>query len=289
VAARVAGVPIVLSVHNLMYEPEIRIDNPRFSSFKQQAFRAAERLAVRVARPHVIAVSDAVRRSVLAHLSLASERVTVIHNGVDLKAFSPPSADERAAARARLGVPAGVPVVAAVGRFVALKGHHYLLEAMSRLRVSHPQAHLLLAGAGPLQGAIETLAAKLGLADAVRFLGPHDDVREVIAAADVLAAPSLSEGFGLSVVEAMAMAVPVVASRTGGFAEIVDDGHSGLLVPPRDPNALATALAHLLDDANLRRRVGAQGRATAEARFDVRASARAIERIYERALAARVA
>jgi glycosyltransferase involved in cell wall biosynthesis len=152
------------------------------------------------------------------------------------------------------------------------------------VRRTRSDCRLILVGQGPLAPTLRELTSSLDLQDAVDFLDPRDDIREVLAAADVVAAPSLSEGFGLSVVEAMAMARPVVATRVGGLLEIVDDGRSGFLVPPADPSALAAALLRVLNDAVLRRELGERARAVAELRFDIRGTARATERIYDTVL-----
>jgi glycosyltransferase involved in cell wall biosynthesis len=289
--AKLAGwwtrIPVVCSLHNLMYEPEIRIDNPRFAPWKQAALRVADRVTDRLARPQLVAVSGAVRTSVIARLGVDPARVTTIPDGVDTKAFTPASADERIAARRALGLPPDAAVVTIVGRLVPLKGHATLFDAVARLRVRHPGLRVLVVGHGVLEADLHTRAASLGVGDVVRFLGARGDVRGILAASDVLAAPSLSEGFGLAVVEAMAAGLPCVASRTGGLAEIVEDEASGFLVGPRDPGDLAHALGRLLGDAELRERCGARGRAIAEARYDVRGTTGRLEDLYATVLARR--
>jgi glycosyltransferase involved in cell wall biosynthesis len=282
-----AGVPVVCSLHNLMYEPEIRIDNPRLAPWKQAAQRIADRLTDRLARPQLVAVSEAVRESALARLGVEPARVVTIPDGIDTKAFTPASADERAAARRGLGLALDAEVVTIVGRLVALKGHASLLEAVGRLRATHPRVRLLVVGRGPLEADLRAHTARLGLTEVASFLGARGDVPRVLAASDVLAAPSLSEGFGLAVVEAMAAGVSCVAARTGGLAEIVEHDASGLLVPPRDALALADALGRLLGDAALRRRLGERGRAVVEARYDVRDTARRLDDLYAAVLARR--
>jgi glycosyltransferase involved in cell wall biosynthesis len=143
---------------------------------------------------------------------------------------------------------------------------------------------VLVVGRGPLESELRREAVRFGVADLVRFLGARGDVRRVLAASDVLAAPSLSEGFGLAVVEAMASGLPCVATRTGGLAEIVEDGVSGFLVPPRDVAALADTVECLLGDRALRARFGERARAVAERRYDVRDTARRLEELYDAVL-----
>jgi glycosyltransferase involved in cell wall biosynthesis len=284
-AGWLTGVPVVCSLHNLMYEPEIRIDNARFTPWKQQVLRTGDRISDRLARPQLVAVSEAVRQSVVRRLGVDPSRVVTIPDGIDLKAFTPASADERAVARRQLCLAPDAEVVTIVGRLVTLKGHATLLEAVARLRTARSRVRLLVAGRGPLEADLRDRATRLGIADVVSFLGARGDVRCLLAASDVLAAPSLSEGFGLAVVEAMAAGLPCVAARTGGLAEIVDDGDSGFLVPPRDAASLGEALARLLSDVPLRRRLGERGRAVAEERYDVRTTARRLGELYASVLA----
>jgi glycosyltransferase involved in cell wall biosynthesis len=287
-AAQVAGwrerVPVVSSLHNLELEPEILRDSVRFTRRKQWALRQAARLGVRLGRPALVAVSEAVRRSAIGQLGVAPEVVTTIHNGIDIDAVVPTPAP--AALRDSFGLPRSALVLAIVGRLVPLKGHRYLLEALPALRASVPDTILLVVGEGVQREALEALAAAHGLAGAVRFLGTGRDlVDRALGAADIVVAPSLSEGFGLAVLEAMAMSRPCVASRTGGLPEIVEHEGSGLLVPPGDTAALADALLRLARDPALRVRMGRRGRAIVEERFDIRDTARRFAALYDDVLA----
>jgi glycosyltransferase involved in cell wall biosynthesis len=287
-AAQVAGwrerIPVVSSLHNLELEPEILRDNVRFTRRKQWALQQAARLGVRLGRPTLIAVSEAVRRSALRQLGVAPDTIMTIHNGIDVDAFIRPS--EQAPLRARLGVSPSALVLAIVGRLVPLKGHRYLLEALPALREVAPETTLLVVGDGAQRETLAAFAATHGLLEAVRFLGTGRDlVDRVLEVADIVVAPSLSEGFGLAVLEAMAMGRPCVASRTGGLPEIVEHEGSGLLVPPADAGALANALRRLAADPALRERMGRRGRAIAEAQFDVRETARLFSGLYDDILA----
>jgi len=287
-AAQLAGwrerVPVVSSLHNLELEPEIGRDNPKMSANKRRLMRAASRLAIRLGRPTLVAVSAAVRDSALRTLGADPARVVTIHNGVDLDAAT--VGPDRAAAREAWGIDASTLVLVIVGRLVSLKGHRYLFQALSGLRTRHPGTTLLVVGDGPFLEPFRTQVRDLGLAGAVRFLGAAPGLAErAVAAADVLVAPSLSEGFGLAVLEAMAMRRPCVVSRTGGLPEIVEDGGSGFLVAPGDVPALTAALTRLADDAALRERLGRRGRAIVEERFDVRETARRLAALYDGVLA----
>lgn len=189
-----------------------------------------KRLKYRAATGYV-AVSDAVRR-VLIDGGVAPERIDVVPDAVDPAPWT--RAVDRAAARERLGVPDGVPWLVAVGALVEHKGHRVLIDALRGV----PDAHLTIAGDGPLRGRLEAQAA--GLGSRVRFLGQRGDVPEWLGAADRFVHPSLEEGLGQAVIEAMLAGVPVVASRAGGVPEVV--GEDGVLVPPGDVAALTAAL-----------------------------------------------
>lgn len=189
-----------------------------------------------------VAVSHAVARVLLAG-GVASERIRVVHDGVDMQPWRIPT---EPGAGERLGVPRGVPWVAAVGALVDHKGHEVLLDALQEL----PDVHLVVAGDGPNRRALELRAKPLG--DRVHWLGQRDDVAAWLGGADVFVHPSHEEGLGQVVIEAMAAGVPVVSTTAGGLPEIV--GSDGTLVRPGDPNALATALAAVLADPKARER-----------------------------------
>ena len=226
----------------------------------------------------VIATSDAVAR----RFCRAAAKVRLVPNGIDLTRFTPraPSAGLRAA----LGVPPSSPVVLSIGRFVAEKGHRHLLEAAARVERTKPGVHWVLVGAGELEAPLRRQARGLGLESRVHFAGWREDVPDVLAVSDVFVLPSESEGFGRVVVEAMAMAHPVVATAVGGVPEIIRDGETGILVPPSDPAALADAVRSLLDDPVRASRLGAAGRARAESRFSLTAHIDAIEGVYTEVL-----
>jgi glycosyltransferase involved in cell wall biosynthesis len=232
----------------------------------------------------VIAISRAARAALGAR-GLDAERIEIVPSGVDTGSFQ---ALDAGAARAALGIGAGQGVLAIVASLHERKGHAVLLEALARLAGQGVRPLCLAAGTGPEGDALQDRATALGLAAQLRWLGQVSDVRQVLAAADVVVLPSLAEGLGVAAIEAMAAGRPVVASAVGGLPELICDGEQGLLVPARDPEALARALARCLGDAVLRARLGAAGRRRADA-FSTEAMARGTEAVYERALAARLA
>src|SRR5262245_25614198 len=226
----------------------------------------------------VIATSDAVTR----RFRRAAGKVRLVPNGIDLARFTPRASSP--ALRAALGVPPSSPLVLSIGRFVPEKGHRHLLDAAARIERTKPGVHWVLVGAGELETPLREQARALGLESRVRFTGWRDDVPDVLAVADVFVLPSENEGFGRVVVEAMAMARPVVATAVGGVPEIVRDGETGVLVPVSDPQALGDALRALLDDPARAARLGAAGCARAQSRCSLVAHVTGVERVYTEVL-----
>ncbi|HEY7509969.1 MAG TPA: glycosyltransferase [Vicinamibacteria bacterium] len=232
-----------------------------------------------------VAVSRAAADFLVESKRVPARKVVVVPNGRDLDLFRP--GDGGAALRAQLGIAASTPVVGVVARLEPQKGHAYALEAFAEVRRARPAARMLLAGDGSLRAALESHAAALGLRDAVVFLGHRTDLPPVIDAMDLVLLPSLYEGMPLSVIEASAMGKPVVATAIDGTPEVLEDGQTGLLVPPGDAPALARAALRLLDDPEQTRRMGEAGRRRALARFDVRAQVQATTRVFEAVLEGR--
>lgn len=213
-----------------------------------------------------IAISEAIRQFVIRFGSAPPERLVTIHYGLDPSTVPAPP-DARAALRESLGLPGDCPVVGSVCRLAGQKGLLYGLRGFARIAPRFPQAHYVIAGDGPLRPRLETEAHRLGLAERVHFLGWRDDARAIIAGLDVLLAPSLWEGFGLVFLEAMALCVPVIGACVSAIPEIVIDGETGWLVPPRDPDAIGAALHEAFTDPPAARMRGANGRRRLEERF----------------------
>lgn len=194
----------------------------------------------------VIAVSDAVARQV------RGARACVVYPGVKM-----PRRSFTAQETLRPGRSA---VIGTACRLVAIKGLQYLLQAIARLRAEFPEVRLEIAGSGVLQADLERQVHELGLAKSVTFLGWQPDMAAAMSRWNVYVQPSIDEGFGIAALEAMATGLPVVATGVGGTLELVQDGATGWLVPPRDPAALAGRIGMLLGDEHLRRRMGHAGR-----------------------------
>lgn len=193
------------------------------------------------------------------------ERTQVIYNGIDFARLDKqPGTDLRPS----LGIAPGTVLIGAAGSLIRRKGHDVLIRALGQMEKGQ-EAHLLIASGGPERDALERLTAELGLSARVHFLGYHDPITDLYQSCDIMALASRADAFGLVLAEAGYSRRPVVATRVGGIPEVIEDGATGFLVPPEDPQALAQALARLVADSGLRARLGEAGRLRAETRFSV--------------------
>jgi glycosyltransferase involved in cell wall biosynthesis len=229
---------------------------------------------------HVFAVSNHVRASVryprpLRFLPMPP--IETVYHGLDPAAVGRwQSAD---GVREEFGIPYDAPLVGMVGNFRAEKGHRILLQAAIRVRQAIPRVRFLLVGYGPLESETRRLARQLGLEDTVVFAGARDDAPRITGGFDLFALPSLSEGLAIALIEAMALGRPAVVTNVGGLTEVIEHGKQGLVVNPGDPGELAGAIIRLLEDANLRRALGAAAR-TRAGDFDIRKALRRHEEVY---------
>ncbi|HZR14256.1 MAG TPA: glycosyltransferase [Acidimicrobiia bacterium] len=223
-----------------------------------------------------IAVSDEVRDTMWPYLR---RRARVIIHGVDVDAIAA-QRSQRDAVRAELGIGPDEPVAGTIANFRAQKDYPNLLEAARLLERRGSPVRFVAVGQGQLEDETRALHARLGLGDRVLLLGRRDDAVRVLAACDVFTLASSNEGLPVAVMEAFALGLPVVATHVGGVPEAVRDGIEGILVPPREPKALADAIDELVRDGARRASMGAAARARGE-RFDIGVTVREIERVYD--------
>ncbi len=226
----------------------------------------------------ILAVSSAVRE-VLIQDGIAPERVVVVPDGIDPARLRK---EERLFSRAELGLPQG-PLIGQVAALAWHKDPLNFLRVMALIKEERPDVHGVMVGAGPLDGEVRQEIARLGLSRTVFLMGFREDVPRLLRHLDVCVLSSRMEGLGTSILDAMALGVPVVATRTGGIPEMVEDGVSGLLAPPRDAPALAAAVRRALEDQDLRERLKVGGLKTVE-RFSAQAMVRSTRAVYAAAL-----
>jgi glycosyltransferase involved in cell wall biosynthesis len=267
-AARAAGAP------HIVHTPHGHIFDGYFSPATARLFGALERLAARWT-DRIITLSDEEAQD---HLRLGigrPDQFVTIPSGVDLTEVvtAPP-----------VRLVTGAPVVGAVARLVPVKGLQYLIDAAPEILRRVPEARFVLVGDGEMRAALEAQARGMGLADRVTFSGFRKDVPSVMAGMDLVVLPSLNEGMGRVLVMAMALGKPIVATKVGGVAELLGGGESGLLVPPRDPQALAEAVTAILEDPGRARCFGEAGRRRAP-RYSAEAMLDSLAKLYREVMA----
>jgi len=293
-AAQRVGVPIVV------HTPHGHVFHSYGSRLKSRLFIAAERHCATMA-DRLVALTETERQE---HLELgvgAARNWRVIHSGVDFAPFEA-AREDREATRRELGIPPSACVIGTVGRLVPIKGQTFLIDAFSRVAAGHDGLHLLLVGDGELREQLIAQAHGHGLHVAehasgsrqqqatsaargtVHFTGLRRDVPRLMSAMDVFTLPSLNEGMGRVLVEAMAMELPCIASRVSGIPDVVQDGETGWLVPARDPEALANAMVAAIQDPGRAQNMGAWGRRRVVPAFGVERMVEKLEALYRELL-----
>lgn len=227
----------------------------------------------------IITNASAITEALVANRIASREKIVTIPNGIPIPPY-PPDPAAVSAARQRMGAQPNDWVVAVVGRFHPIKGHIHLINAVP----SVPEALFVFAGEGSERPMLEARGRELGISHRLRFIGHVADVPALLAGANAFALPSLSEGLSNALMEAMAVALPIVATRVGGNVELLEHGRTGLLVPPADPTALADALRQLHCDPAWARQLGLAARQFI-LDYSVENMARRMMQLYERALA----
>jgi glycosyltransferase involved in cell wall biosynthesis len=277
-AARLTGVPLV--VHTIYELPENSTSSPWLRGF----YWALEFLAARLAH-HLVTISEPNRRQILAERICTSRKLTLIPEGLDMARYQ--ASRSASQIRAELGIPQDAPLVVSVGRLEPAKGHADLLAAFRRVVDRFPQARLAIVGRGYLESELRALCQTLGIQDHVMFLGFREDLLDLVGACDVFALASLYEGQGVATMEAMAMSRPTVCTGVGGVTDVVVEGETGYMVPPRDPEGLAQRLIELLCDPEKAQAMGQAGRRRAEEHFRVEDTNRKLLCLYQNLLSRR--
>jgi glycosyltransferase involved in cell wall biosynthesis len=227
-----------------------------------------------------IAVSENVKEFMIKYRSIPSEKIRTIGNGIRLEKFDIYDSEFKRSKKSELGVSKNTRIVGSVTRFREEKGNEYLIRAVPSVLKAHEDTVFLLVGDGPQRQVLEGLVRELDIADKVRFLGFRSDVSQLLSVFDVQVIPSLTEGFPLCLVEAMAAGNPTVATAVGGMKSIGRDGESLMLVPPADTPALAKKIEYLLSDSEHANRLSKCARQESR-RFSIEKCSSHIAQVYE--------
>ena len=232
----------------------------------------------------VIAVSDALRTDYLRGGGLSPDKVTAVHNGIELARFQQDRNECRQRITSEFGIPAGAPLAVTVSVLRPGKGVEVLLDSVKTVLERVPDAWFLIVGDGAMRAEWTALSARNGVSHRIRWAGYRKDVESLLAGCDLLVHPSLADAFPTVLLEAMAAGLPIVATDVGGIPEIVESEKTGRLVPAGDATALATEVAKLLNDAPARARMSEKARHVAMERFSTEAWITRLEAVYRAAL-----
>ena len=235
----------------------------------------------------VIAISDAVKAHLRDDLDVNEDRIRLVYNGVDTDRFSRSySADELGTIRRSIGLRGG-KVIGTIGRLSPVKGQKFLVEAMADLVTHVSDIEAVIVGDGPEGETLMDLASSLGIRDKVHFITSCVDTHKYLSIMDIFVFPSIKEGLGLALLEALAAGKACIASNVGGIADIIEDGQSGVLVEPCEWRGIADAVLRLMSDDGFKESLGASGRALVKSRFDIDHMAEGIVQVYNEALGSR--
>ena len=226
----------------------------------------------------VVAVSHQVKTELLRNWN-KKKSINVIHNGVDVAKFAP-NQIKRKQVRREYGINDDTFFIGIVARLVLVKDHKTLFKAIKLLSSKYPNTHLFVIGDGDLRGELETERAHMGLTGIISFLGEIQDVHEILQALDVFVLSSLNEGLSVTLLEAMSVGLPIVATNVGGNPEVVEEGVSGFLVPSRNPELLANAIEKLLVNKALREKMSINARKRAVHHFSLKSMLDSYDRLY---------
>lgn len=251
-AASCAKVPVIVHTVHGIHEALAGWENIKWEVYSMVARQVTRRVA-----SGLIGVS--IEIASILRKQFPNMEVACIHNGIQRDAVT--EMVETGITRERIGVREPAIVVGTVGRLTPVKGIEYLLKAVALLGHERvvPPVQVVIIGGGPLRTSLQELVQSLGIEERVRFLGERHDVQRLLSLLDVFIMPSLHEGIPMALLEAMAAGCPVIATAVGGVPEVVRDGRDGMLVPPRDPVALARAIEVLHASQSLRERFGSAG------------------------------
>jgi glycosyltransferase involved in cell wall biosynthesis len=255
------------------------VDNYDVMFLKKILYILCDRLTQRFVNKFIV-VSQSLQEFLIKEHGIAPDKVTKIYNGIELDQYKPNLGPIDKFRKEFLSREDEL-VVGSVGRLTYEKGHEFLLKSMPKVLESFPRTKFVLVGDGQLKLKLENLAKELEISQTCMFLGFRDDIPQVLSSFDVFVLPSIMEGHPIAILEAMAMAKPIVASDINGIREQIENRRTGLLVPPGDPQALAKAINQMLKDRNKARKMGIEARKRVDEMYDIKRQVALHEEVYK--------
>ncbi len=277
ISARLANVPIIIST---MHRVE---DHKQEAIYRALFFVDTFTMALTT---KIIAVSEAVKNYLISWHKVKPDKIKVIYNGIDTPKYDV-DLDIKEEYRGKLNLRHSTLTVAFIGRLVELKGVNYFLEAAASVIKSCKEVQFVVAGDGPLMKRLLKQAANLGISRYVHFIGFREDIPQILSIIDILVVPSLFEGLPLTILEAMHAGKPIIATRVGGIPEAIKDRDTGILVSPRDCDALSRGILELLKDPEKRKEMGEKGKQRAMQHFDVERMVKEYTGLYDEHIASK--
>ncbi|MCP4252516.1 MAG: glycosyltransferase family 4 protein [Candidatus Scalindua sp.] len=280
IAARLAKVPIVFST------VPMTVEGFDVNPIKKLIYILLNRFSERFVDRFMV-VSDALKKMMIEKHRIEPHRVVKIYNGIEVDDFC--LADDeivrrRKEFREESGLKEDTPVIGAIGRLVWQKGFEHFIEAIPEVLKEFKEARFLIVGEGILENTLKMASKKLEINNKIRFIGFRNDIKDILATIDILVMPSLLEGLPMILLEAMAMGKPIVATDIDGINEVLENGKTALLVPPKAPEALSEAIVNLLTHRDQAHQMGIDARRVVEERFGVDTMVERVEVVYEELL-----
>ena len=278
IAGKIANVPIIISSVAMLVEGyDVNI-------FRKVLYILMDRWSERCVDKFIV-LSEVLRHTLIERHGIEPEKIVKIYNGIEIDEYKPNNERgiriEDSGLRKEFGFRNDVPVIGTIGRLVWQKGFEYLIKAIPKIVKDLPEAKFLIVGEGPLREKLEELGKRLKVKDNIIFTGFRSDIKEILASIDVLVMPSLLEGLPMVLLEGMAMAKPIVATNIDGISEVLENGKTGLLVPPKDTDTLAEAIIEILNNKTKASHLGQNARKIVEEKFSVEKMVEQIEWVYE--------
>jgi len=276
-AAKLARIPIVV------HTPHGHVFFGYFGPLKTKIFIILERLVSRITH-RIIALTNKEKEDYIKFRIANEDKFDVIYSGIELDKFKELSEDKKQNFVKELGIPEKSLIIGTVGRLVPVKGHEFLIKAAKYIISKYPEAFFVFTGDGPLEHNLKRQALELGINNNIIFLGWRSDAAKIISVYDIFSLPSLNEGMGRVLAEAMALGKPIVASNVGGIPDLVTHGKNGFLVPARNPEKLAKYIQILIEDKEKKEKMGQAGKEMAKI-FSKEKMVENIANLYEKLLA----